>query len=259
MRTGPSILREALTPLQCLELRRSPVLDGAGVPAGRGSAVVLVPGFMCSDRLLAPMRGWLRRVGYRSHGAGIGRNTGCAEHEVGRLQRSVERLVETEGRPVSLLGYSRGGSFVRVLAARRPELVNGIVTLGTPSLDPRCVHLAVAGPTIAITALGSLGVPGLLRLQCFTGACCAEFREDLQRPLEPSVGYVAIRSDRDGVVDHRYTPDAGAQHVEVDSTHAGYLANPRVLLAVAHALRSFGEPSTPSTTTTTKRARGARA
>lgn len=239
MRFGPSLLREVTTPGQLLALQRSPLYTGGAVVPGDGSAVVLVPGFLCGDRVLGLLHGWLRRSGYRTYGGGIGRNTGCAEHEVQRLEAHVEAVVARVGERVAVLGYSRGGSFARALATRRPDLVRGVVTLGTPSLDPLCVHAAVAAPALAITALGSAGVPGLLRLGCFKGRCCERFRDDLVAPLDPTVGYVAVRSRRDGVVDHRYTPDAGARHVELTCTHAGYIVDPQAYAAVARALRGF--------------------
>ena len=74
---------------------------------------------------------------------------------------------------------------------------------------------------------------------CFRGACCAAFRGDLRAPVHPDVGYVALRSEQDVIVDHRYTP--GPRLVEVPSSHFGYLANRYVYTAVAEALESFAD------------------
>ena len=57
------IWREALLGVDWLSLRVSSVHRGVGVPRGDGSPVVLVPGFMGSDRYLSDMRNWLSRIG----------------------------------------------------------------------------------------------------------------------------------------------------------------------------------------------------
>lgn len=258
MRTGVSVLREATVGCQYVRLRRSATWAGRGVARGRGEPVVLLPGFMCDDRVLGLMHGWLRRQGYAPHGAGLSaRNTGCAEGALAEIEAHVERVAASSGRRVAVLGYSRGGHFARVLGVRRPDLVSGVVTLGAPSLDPRCVHLLAAVPAVAVMLLGTAGVPGFFTYGCFRGGCCERFRDDLEAPIDASVGYVAIRSAHDGIVDHRYTPDPGARHVEIDTTHVGYIANHRAFAAVADALRTFA-PTAFTTTTSTKRARGAR-
>jgi pimeloyl-ACP methyl ester carboxylesterase len=258
MRVGVSVLREATVGCQYVRLRRSAVYAGRGVTPGGGEPVVLLPGFMCDDRVLGLMHGWLRRQGYVPHGAGLSaRNTGCAEDALAEIEAHIERIAAASGRRVAVLGYSRGGHFARVLGVRRPDLVSGVVTLGAPSLDPRCVHLVAAAPAVAVMLLGTAGVPGFFGYSCFRGDCCERFRADLVAPLDDGVGYVALRSSLDGIVDHRYTPDPGARHVEIDTTHVGYIVNHRVFAAVADALRTFA-PTASTTTTSTKRARGAR-
>ena len=47
------IWRESFIGVDWLALRYSPVYYGLGVPRGDGSAVVLVPGFLANDFLLA--------------------------------------------------------------------------------------------------------------------------------------------------------------------------------------------------------------
>jgi hypothetical protein len=60
----PPLWTEALFPAELLLLHASPVYAGFGVPRGGGSAVVLIPGFLCSDAYLMPMHWWLERIGY---------------------------------------------------------------------------------------------------------------------------------------------------------------------------------------------------
>lgn len=251
MRVGPSVLREATAGCEYARLFNSAVFTGRGVPRGDGGPVVLVPGFLCADRMLGVMHGWLRRIGYETHAARLGVNLGCGERDAEQLEQRVAAIAAASGTRVSLIGYSRGAHPARVLASRRPDLACGVVTLGAPSLDPRSVHLVAAVPAIGLTLAGTAGAPRLMKASCFRGACCADFRADLVRPLRGDVRHVAVRSRRDGIVDHRYTPDTGARHVEIRSSHAGYLANPQAFAAVADALESFDR--TPTTTTSRSR------
>src|SRR5215203_6077387 len=68
-------------------------------------------------------------------------------------------LADGRGRPVLLVpGFLAGdGSLAKVLARRRPELVSGIVTLGSPQTDPLAIHPLVRLQVEAVGRLGTLG------------------------------------------------------------------------------------------------------
>src|SRR5262245_40102284 len=83
-------------------------------------SVVLVPGFLTGDWSLVPFARELRRAGFPTVRSGITWNTGCTEAMVDLLERRLERTVATLGRPVALVGQSRGGTLSRMVAARRP-------------------------------------------------------------------------------------------------------------------------------------------
>jgi pimeloyl-ACP methyl ester carboxylesterase len=237
VRIGASVLRELSVAQEYRQLRQDPIFTGAGAARGDGAPVIVVPGFLCSDATLAPIHRWLARLGYTSYPAGLTRrHLGCGEANAQSLTVTVERVVQAHGHPVQLLGYSRGGHPARVVARRRPELVRGLVTLGTPSLDPRSVHLVAAAASVVVASLGSVRVPNLMSASCFYGDCCRRFRTDLAGALPTGIGYVALHSDRDGIVDHRYASDPDARIVQVDCSHVGYIANRAVYSAVAHAL-----------------------
>jgi hypothetical protein len=75
--TPRPIWLEALFPLDWLALHMSPVYYGFGVPHGDGQPVVVVPGFLGSDRYLTEMHLWLRRVGYRPYLSPSSSRSGC--------------------------------------------------------------------------------------------------------------------------------------------------------------------------------------
>jgi len=205
------------------------------------SAVLLVPGFMAGDQSLSVLAGWLRRRGARTAGAGMVLNTDCAERAVGGIESRLRRLAKgSEGRVV-LIGQSRGGELARVVALRNPDLVSTLVMLGAPVLDPLSVGPAVLGAVRSVARLGDLGVPRMFSSECGDGQCCAAFREDLQAPLPSGIRAVAIYSRSDGIVSWEACLDASAEHVEVESSHAGMSVNPRVYRVLAEVLDQEGD------------------
>ena len=235
--TRRTLWREAAALREYRALRRDPIFAGEGVPDGEGRPVMLIPGFLTADNTMTTMAGWLRRAGWHPLHSGFRLNLGCAERTAGPMERRLEALVEREGGPVALIGHSRGGHFARVLAVRRPDLVSGIVTLATPPLNPDAIHRLVAAPTVGVALLGTLGVPGLMRVSCFLGACCEQFRHDLHAPFPDGVAFVAVYSRLDGIVDWRLLYERAAMRVEVDATHLGIVVNPEAYRHVSDALR----------------------
>jgi triacylglycerol lipase len=236
----PPLWREARLGLEAAALLRDPVLRGAGVRDGRGRPVMLIPGFLAGDASLGPMAGWLKRAGYRSTRAGMRANVDCSGALVGKLEARLERAVREQGMRAVVIGQSRGGALAKVVAVRRPELVAGVVTLGSPQMAPLAVHPLVRVPLHAVGTLGSLGAPGLFRRSCIDGECCAEFWAELAGPLPAEVRLVAVYSRSDGIVDWRACLDPNAdEQVEVATSHIGMAVSPAAWKAVACALDRF--------------------
>jgi pimeloyl-ACP methyl ester carboxylesterase len=236
----PPLWREARLGLEAAALLRDPVLRGEGVRDGRGRPVLLIPGFLAGDGSLALMADWLRRAGYRPSRAGMRANVSCSGAALERLEERLERIVAEQGRRAVVIGQSRGGSMAKVLAGRRPDLVGGLVTLGSPHVDPLAVHPLVRLQVEAVSRLGSLGAPGLFKRSCLDGECCASFWEALTAPLPAGVGFVAVYSRSDGIVDWRACLDPCAdEHVEIGASHCGMAVNPAAWRAVAAAMDRF--------------------
>jgi pimeloyl-ACP methyl ester carboxylesterase len=230
------IWREGRVALERSALHRDGVLRGEGVVPGDGAPVVLVPGFLAGDLSLSLMARWLSRIGYRPCRAGIVANFDCTDRAVGRLEGELERFAERHGRSITVIGHSRGGTMARVLAVRRPDLVECIISLGSPIVDELAVHPFVRAQVEAVALLGSLGVPGLFSLGCSAGQCCRTAREQAIGPFPDEVGFTAVYSESDGIVDWRACLDPAARHVEVTSSHVGMAVNPEVFRAVADTL-----------------------
>ena len=101
-------------------------------PRGDGHPVLVLPGLGGGDGSTRPMRWFLARLGYRAHGWGLGTNTGPSNDTVAALDALLARLVAEHGQLASIVGWSLGGVYANVLAARRPSVVRQIITLGSP-------------------------------------------------------------------------------------------------------------------------------
>lgn len=239
MNIGPVALtpiwREGLLALELRALLRHPLFrEPPEAPAPR--PVMLVPGFLTGDAQLAALGSWLRRCGHRTHRSGIRLNVDCSAAATDRLERRLEEFVQAEGERATLLGQSRGGLFARALAVRRPDLVDSLVTLGSPHRNPLAVHPLVWTQGAVIAALGALGVPGLATHRCHSGACCRDFMEELREPVSEGVEFLSVHSRSDGIVAWQACQDPSAANLTVRSTHCGMAVNPQVYELLDRAL-----------------------
>ena len=238
----PPLWRESRFALEAAALRRSDVWRGEGVEPGDGRPVFLIPGFLAGDGSLATMTAWLRRNDYRTRRAGIRANVGCSERACAQLEERIEAMTDQYGERVAIIGQSRGGLFAKALAARRPDLVSGIVTLGSPLRNMMAVHPIVLAQIGVVGLLGMARPDSLLSARCLRGACCERFRDALKGPFPEDVGFLSVYSRSDGIVNWRACLDREAdEHLEVVASHCGMSVNAAAYRATAHALTSFGE------------------
>ena len=236
----PPIWRESRIGLEYLSLLRHPAWRGENVPQGDGQPVLLVSGLLAGDPSLKVMARWLKQNGYRPCRAGIASNVDCSERTLGRLERRLEILAERDGMKVAIVGQSRGGGFAKVLAARRPELVSGIVTLGSPLIGALSINPVVRAQVLGLGTLGTFGVPGLMRHSCLRGNCCTEFWEQHRSAVPKDVGFVSVYSKSDGIVKWRSCLDPCAEHVEVRASHCGMAVSGETYAVIGDALGEFG-------------------
>src|ERR1700757_210647 len=108
----------------------SPVLMLA--PRGDGHPVLTLPGFLASDLSMAPMRRYLRELGYDAYAWKMGRNIGGVSRTRAALRDRLAEIHANTGRKVSIVGWSLGGVYARDLALHAPDQVRCVVTLGSP-------------------------------------------------------------------------------------------------------------------------------
>jgi len=243
LRRTPPLPLEARALIEYPQLMRDPVWRGAADRDLQGRPVALIPGFLAGDASLGPLTDWLRRSNCRTSSAGIRFNVACSTVLTDRIERRIELLAERTGRRVVVVGQSRGGVLARGVAVRRPDLVEAIVTLGSPHMDPLAIHPLVLLQVVAVGTLGSVGVPGFFGSTCFNGACCERFREEALGPFPDDVRFVSAYSKTDGVVDWRSCVVAEADAVEIGGTHFGMALNPAAYRTLAEVLDELEEPA----------------
>lgn len=264
----PQIWRELRVAAEVPALLRSAVFRRPHPAPPLGLPVLMIPGVYTGDVTFTPMAVWLRRMGYEPKRAGIWFNSDCSEAEMQRLEPRLERAVETTGRKAAIVGWSRGGLFARALAVRRPDLVAGIVTLGSPLVTAlRYVHPVLHLALDGTSSLGDRGVPRMLTHRCADEwlldgddshlapvskylmnrarrllaegdgpRCCEPFWRDVRAPFPEGVEFVSIHSKTDGIAHWRGTLDPDATHVEVDASHCGLALSKNVYPKLAEEL-----------------------
>ena len=223
----PPVWREGRGALEYVRLVRHPIFRGVGVPDGAGRPVLLLPGFMAGDSSLSIMRAWLLRAGYDVEMAGLVFNIRYSEMVANGVTRRLRDLHDRAGRPVTLVGHSRGGVLAKVVADRHPRIVERVVALGAPLADPYDIHpLTMAGVRLAHAF-------NLLRY-ARTGSIERGFLEDLEAPAR--VPLTSLYSRSDGIVHWQACLRPDAECVEVHGSHIGLSVNVEVYEVLARLL-----------------------
>jgi triacylglycerol lipase len=108
--------------------------------------------------------------------------------------------------------------------------------MGSPMLAPGAHHVSLSASVDLLVRLSRAGVPGLMSADCVRGECARQSFSESRQPLPPGVGFTAVYSKRDGIVDWRACVDPAAVPVEVTASHLGMAFDPRVIDEVAGSL-----------------------
>ena len=189
-------------------------------PRGRGRPVMVIPGFSTNDASTIPLRSYLGGLGYECRGWGLGVNSGDVATQLPQTIKRVARWSAEREEPIALVGWSLGGVIAREVARIRPDIVERVITFGTPLWGPRHTTTSMASRTDLL--------PGIeARL----------LERNSTRILRP---VTAIYSRNDGVVHWKASvdPDPNTVNIEVTSSHLGLGIDPDVWCIVASTLGS---------------------
>ena len=201
-----------------------------GSLAARGPAdgppLLVVPGFMATDRTTLGLQRALAAAGYRVIGWGMGLNAGAREDTLERIAARIEAF--GGGRPVIVVGWSLGGVFAREVAKLRPDLVAKVITLGSPfSGDRRGNNAWRLYELVAGHPVDNPPIRSVLE----------------QKPPVPTL---ALWSRRDGIVAvacARGAPGERDHEIELDCTHMGFAVSGDAYPAIIRAIASFDPPA----------------
>jgi hypothetical protein len=216
------VIREARSIIELPRLLlRFPAL--ARQPRGNREPVLILPPHGTGDTSTIILKGYLRLLGYRARGWGLGRNRGRVAELLPRVLKRLASFSRRSEQKVSLIGWSFGGYLAREVARERPDLVRQVITLGTP---------VVGGPKYTI--LAKIYRKRGMDIEAIAAEVEWRNREAL---LETPV--TAIYSRGDAVVAwqaciDRETPNV--EHVEVKTTHLGFGFSPDVYKIIAQSL-----------------------
>ena len=204
------------------------LLSGLGPLGPRGPEdgppVLVIPGFLATDRTTMELRRALARAGWRSHPWLLGMNGGAKANTMDLLQQRLDAIFAEAKRPVLIIGWSLGGMFARELACRAPDKVRAVVTLGSPfsgnlktNNNVRGFYELIAGHDVNLPPFERFGT-------------------------KPKVPTLAIWSRKDGIV----APNAarGLAHevdkaVEIDAGHMEFVVHRPVLARIVAEVRKF--------------------
>ncbi len=196
-------------------------------PRGSGGPILVMPGFTASDISTLPLRHLLRKLGHRPAPWGLGRNLGPTPETLAGMTARLRDLAEESGRRVPIVGWSLGGVYGRALAQWHPDLVEQVISLGSPFN---------IGPNESTT------VSPLYNWLSSRGRFIERHEVELDDISRPST---AIYSRTDGVVawqSCRQTTGPLAENVEVFGSHCGLGVNVAAAYAIADRL---SRPNTP--------------
>ncbi len=203
-----------------------------------GPPVLVIPGFLATDRTTMELRRALARAGWRSYPWMLGMNGGAKANTMDLLGQRIDAIQEATAQPVRrtgenraggrqkvlVVGWSLGGMFARELACRIPDQIRAVVTLGSPFSGNLKTNNNVRG-FYEWVAGHDVNIPPFER---FGG--------------KPPVPTLALWSRKDGIV----APAAarGLAHesdkaVEIDTHHMGFAVYRPALSKVVSEIRRF--------------------
>ena len=230
---------EARAAIELARLTADPLFWGVGAPRGDGRPVLVFPGLFGNDFYLAPLHGWLARIGYRPVVSRIAFNAGCADVARRQGQAELGRLALERDTPVAIIGHSRGGLLGRAVAAALGDRVSHLALLGSP--------IAVAGmlargafrpedaPAAEFVVQAGTRVRARLSPDCTFPTCGCQYVRDLTTPLAPGTRVLSVYSRDDPIVQPQASRLSGATEVEVTGSHSGLANN----VAAYRALATF--------------------
>jgi pimeloyl-ACP methyl ester carboxylesterase len=204
---------------------------------GDGHGVMLLPGFLSSDKDNRALIRYLRFLGYKARGWGMKTNLGPHVEVLEHLQRNFEKLHKDSGAKISLIGHSLGGVYAREIARNFPDQVRQVITLGSPFGEGR-EYATVTGKLYQRLNPDSDDVIGRIEDKKLLSAV-------------PPVPTTSVYTRSDGIVSWELSVQrnghAKSENIEVLGSHCGLALNPSVWMLLADRLAQAEDQWRPFT------------
>ncbi|MGJ8593187.1 MAG: alpha/beta hydrolase [Aquaticitalea sp.] len=192
---------------------------------GKGKPVLLIPPYLGDDYSTSFVRKYLKSLGFHTYKWDMGFNM-VKSHYIPRLEEKLDDIYQQHNEKVSIVGWSGGGIFAKIMANRHPNQVEQILTIGSP-----------------IWGVMDMKTPVYGLLEFFRGKSLKERNARFLAELEPipDVPITCIYTKTDGLVPWKHCMEAESyrkniKNIEVYGSHSGLGANASVLLLTANAL-----------------------
>lgn len=192
---------------------------------GKGKPVLLIPPYLGDDFSTSFVRKYLKSLGFSTYKWELGFNM-IKAHYIPRLEEKLHDIYQKHGEKVSIVGWSGGGIFAKIMANRHPDQVEQILTIGSP-----------------IWGVMDMKTPLYGLLEFFRGKSLKERNERFLAELEPipTIPVTCIYTKTDGLVPWKHCMEAATyrkniKNIEVYGSHSGLGANASVLLVTANML-----------------------
>ncbi|MGB5378797.1 alpha/beta hydrolase [Muriicola sp.] len=192
---------------------------------GKGKPVLLVPPYLGDDYSTSFVRKYLKSLGFTTYKWQLGFNM-VKSHYIPRLEEKLADIYEEHQEKVSIVGWSGGGIFAKIMANRHPDQIEQIITIGSPVWGVMDMKTPVYGV-----------------LEFFRGKSLKERNERFLAELEPipQIPITCIYTKTDGLIPWKHCMEAATlrkdiKNIEVFGSHSGMGANVSVLLVTANML-----------------------
>ena len=193
----------------------------------KSKPVLLMPPYLGNDTSTTFVRKYLKSSGFKTYKWELGVNM-INSKSLPKLIEKLDEIYDKHQEKVSLVGWSGGGIFAKIIANRYPEKVEQLITIGSP-----------------VWGVKNMKTPIIKTLEFLRGTKIKERNLKFIKELEeiPDLPITCIYTKTDGLIPWKNCMEAETyrndiKNVEVFGSHCGMGANATVLLTVANALNS---------------------
>lgn len=187
--------------------------------------VLFMPPYLGNDYTTKFVRRYLKSLGFKTYKWELGVNMINSKY-LPKLEQRLNEIYDIHQQKVSLVGWSGGGIFAKLIANRFPDKVEQLVTIGSP-----------------VWGIKHMKTPVIKSLEFLRGKQLRERNRKFIKEMEeiPDVPITCIYTKTDGLVPWKHCLEAETyrddiKNIEVFGSHSGMGANATVLLTVANAL-----------------------